>query len=120
MNFFTKEIGVSIVLPGFLETTLNEAAAARGFSVESIVNAALSQCFQTTRDPMYQISTAAALGEVVTRVRAHRGYCPSGRPEVMRRQESHGEQETTSPLRRVGSHHHSIQLTDLGLVSGED
>src|SRR6202163_2269553 len=38
-----------------------------------------SQYFQSTRDRMYQLSTAAAMVEVVTRVRAHRGYCrPKG------------------------------------------
>jgi acetolactate decarboxylase len=52
---------ISVVVPGFLDTAIKQAAAARGSSVESIVNAALGQYFQTTRHRLYQISTAAAL-----------------------------------------------------------
>jgi len=56
---------LNVVVPGFIETALNEVATARGTSIESIVNAALGQYFQTTRHRLYQISTAAALVEGV-------------------------------------------------------
>ena len=51
---------LNVVIPGFIDTAINEAAAARGTSSERIVNAALSQYFKTTRHRLYQISTAAA------------------------------------------------------------
>lgn len=56
---------LSVVVPGFLYTAVKQAAAARGSSVDSIVNAALGQYFQTTRCRPYQIPTAAVLVEGV-------------------------------------------------------
>ena len=56
---------LNVVIPGFIDTAINEAAAARGTSSERIVNAALGQYFKTTRHRLYQISTAAARVEGV-------------------------------------------------------
>ncbi len=52
---------LSVVVPSFLDTAIKQAAQDRGGSVDSIVNAALGEYFQTTRHRLYQISTAAAL-----------------------------------------------------------
>src|ERR1700752_237194 len=51
---------LNVVIPGFIDAAINEAAAARGTSSERIVTAALGQYFKTTRHRLYQISTAAA------------------------------------------------------------
>jgi acetolactate decarboxylase len=52
---------LNAIIPDPLSTMVKEAAASRGSSVDSVVTAALSQYFQTSRHRLYQISTSAAL-----------------------------------------------------------
>ncbi|HVK74003.1 MAG TPA: acetolactate decarboxylase [Kofleriaceae bacterium] len=56
---------VSAVLPASLETQLREAAARRGGSVDSVVNAALEAYLGGRDHRLYQISTSTALVEGV-------------------------------------------------------
>ncbi|MCU1299299.1 MAG: alpha-acetolactate decarboxylase [Acidobacteriaceae bacterium] len=52
---------LNVVIPSSLANILNDAVVSRGSSLDSVVTAALSQYFQTTRHRAYQISTSAAL-----------------------------------------------------------
>src|SRR5260370_13719916 len=57
---------LTVIIPDSLASILNNAAARRATSPDSIVTAALSQYCQTGRHRAYQISTSAALVQGVS------------------------------------------------------
>src|SRR5260370_38224048 len=57
---------LTVIIPDSLASILNNAAARRATSPDSIVTAALSQDFQNGRPHAYQISTSAALVQGVS------------------------------------------------------
>ncbi len=57
---------LSVIIPDSLASILNNAVTRRATSPDSVVNAALSQYFQTGRHRAYQISTSAALVQGVS------------------------------------------------------
>jgi acetolactate decarboxylase len=52
---------LNVVIPSSLAAVLEDAVVHQASSLDSVVTAALSQYFQTSRHRVYQISTSAAL-----------------------------------------------------------